>query len=962
MSKKGAGGRAKGDKPDASAALQAANEDLRAKLTDIQIELQQEKSKVAKLEREKNQEGKLIREQEQHKHIVVVTELKAKLHEEKMKELQTVRETLLRQHEGELLRIIKIKDNENQRLQALVNALRDGAADKVKTMLYADAKEEAKKVFEFEKIKLQQEISDLKGAKKQVDEALNQAIHADKMKAAEIRSVYHLHQEEISRIKRDCEREIRRLMDEIKLKDRAVYVLEKELGAQAGHAQRLQLQKEALDEQLTQVKEAEAWEKRHLSSPKRELPCASGAGDASDHSGSPEQQLDERDTRRFQLKIAELSAIIRKLEDRNALLSEERNELLKRLREAESQYKPLLDKKRRLSRKNEEMSHALRRMENKLKFLTQENLRMKERVGTIRRPSSLNDLDQSHEEKEIELLRMQVIEQQNIIDDLSKALETAGYVKSVIDRDKLLLYRKQRKKVTKPSKKAVVETFFGYDDEASLDSDGSSISYQTDKTDQTPCTPEDDLDEGMAKEETELRFRQLTMEYQALQRAYALLQEQVGGTLDAEREVKTREQLQAENHRYQTKIEDLEKALAQQGQDMKWIEEKQALYRWNQELLEKIRQMESEENRLRHDVQDVKDQNELLEFRILELEERERRSPNINFHHIPFPEETSPLQVYCEAEGVSDITIADLMKQLDILGDNAVSNLTNEEQVVVIQARTVLTLAEKWLRQIEVTESALQQKMNDIENEKELFSKQKGYLDEELDYRKQAMDQAHKRILELEAMLYDALQQEAGAKMTELLSEEEQEKLKGAVEQWKRQVMSELRERDAQILRERMELVHHAQQRIKELEERIEAQKRLIKELEEKLSFFGRSSSRQPARKATMKERKLDTVINDQITVLSQERPTLHQDNKYLKEHLTIHFGENRKFIKNVQRSKRIVPEVIQKSKKSLENHVLDLKAKFCKNVTKPFKEMDNVNGPKVSICNVWSTMKNYRI
>ncbi|XP_067858507.1 janus kinase and microtubule-interacting protein 3 isoform X2 [Heptranchias perlo] len=959
MSKKGAGGRAKGDKPDALAALQAANEELRAKLTDIQIELQQEKSKVGKLEREKNQEVKLIREQEQHKHIVLVTELKAKQHEEKMKELQTVRETLLRQHEAELLRVIKIKDNENQRLQALVNALRDGAADKVKTMLYNEAKEEAKKVFEFEKIKLQQEISELKGAKKQVEEALSQAVHADKMKAAEIRSVYHLHQEEISRIKRDCEREIRRLMDELKLKDRAVYVLEKELGAQAGHAQRLQLQKEALDEQLTQVKEAEAWEKRHLSSPKRELPCASGAGDASDHSGSPEQQLDEKDTRRFQLKIAELSSIIRKLEDRNALLSEERNELLKRLREAESQYKPLLDKKKRLSRKNEEMSHALRRMENKLKFLTQENIRMKERVGTIRRPSSLNDLDQSHEEKEIEFLRMQVIEQQNIIDNLSKALETAGYVKSIIDRDKILHYRKQTKKVTKSSKKPVVETFFGYDEEASLDSDGSSISYQTDKTDRTPCTPEDDLDEGVAKEETELRFRQLTMEYQALQRAYALLQEQVGGTLDAEREVKTREQLQAENQRYQTKIEDLEKALAQQGQDMKWIEEKQAIYRWNQELLEKIRQMENEENRLRHDVQDVKDQNELLEFRILELEERERRSPAINFHHIPFPEEMSPLQVYCEAEGVTDITIADLMKKLDILGDNA--NLTNEEQVVVIQARTVLTLAEKWLQQIEVTESALQQKMNDIENEKELFSKQKGYLDEELDYRKQAMDQAHKRILELEAMLYNALQQEAGAKMTELLSEEEQEKLKGAVEQWKRQVMSELRERDAQILRERMELVHHAQQRIKELEERIEAQKRQIKELEEKLSFFGRNSSRKPARKATVKERNLDTVINDQITVLPQERPTLYQDNKYLKEHLTILFEENRKYTKNIQGSKAIVPEVIRNSKETLENHILDLKDKFCKNTTKPLKEMENVNGPKENFYNIMPTVKSYR-
>ncbi|XP_033005248.1 janus kinase and microtubule-interacting protein 3 isoform X5 [Lacerta agilis] len=838
MSKKGASFRAKGERPDALAALQAANEELRAKLTDIQIELQQEKSKVSKLEREKNQEVKLIKEHEQHKNTVTVTELKAKLHEEKMKELQAVREGLLRQHEAELLRVIKIKDNEIQRLQALLNVVRDGTPDKVKTMLFCEAKEEAKKGFEGEKTKMQQEILELKGAKKQVEEALSVVVQADKIKAAEIRSVYHLHQEEITRIKRECEREIRRLMEEIKFKDRAVYVLERELGVQAGHAQRLQLQKEALDEQLSQLREAD----RHLSSPKRELPHASGAGDTSDHSGSPEQQLDERDARRFQLKIAELSAIIRKLEDRNALLSEERNELLKRLREAESQYKPLLDKNKRLSRKNEDLSHALRRMENKLKFVTQENLEMRQRVRTIRRPSSLNDLDQSQDEREVEFLRLQIIEQQNIIDDLSKTLETAGYVKSVIERDKLLRYRKQRKKFAK-FPKPVVETFFGYDEEASLESDGSSISYQTDRTDQTPCTPDDDLEEGMAKEETELRFRQLTMEYQALQRAYALLQEQVGGTLDAEREVKTREQLQAEIHRSQAQIDDLEKALAEQGQDMKWIEEKQALYRRNQELVEKIKQMEVEEARLKHDVQDAKDQNELLEFRILELEERERRSPAINFHHIPFTEGKSPLQVYCEAEGVTDILVAELMKKLDILGDNA--NLTNDEQVVVIQARTVLTLAEKWLQQIEVTESALQQKMIDLENEKELFSKQKGYLDDELDYRKQSLDQAHKHILELEAMLYDALQQEAGAKMSEILSEDEREKLKNAVEQWKRQVMSELRERDAQILRERMEHIQHAQQRIKELEERIEAQKRQIKELEEKLSFFGHSTPTQ---------------------------------------------------------------------------------------------------------------------
>ncbi|XP_077056418.1 janus kinase and microtubule-interacting protein 3 isoform X15 [Siphateles boraxobius] len=755
MSKKAPSGRGKGERPDAMAALQAANEELRAKLTEIQIELQQEKTKVSKLEREKSQEVR----HEQHKSTVMVTELKAKLHEEKLRDLHGVRETLLRQHESELVRVIKIKDGEIQRLQALVSALRDGSTEKVKSALMAEAREESRRSFEVERMRMQQEISELKGVKRQMEEALSMAVQADKIKAAEIRSVYHLHQEEINRINRECEREIRRL------------------------------------------------------------------------------HLDEKDARRFQLKIAELSAIIRKLEDRNALLSEERNELLKRLREAESQYKPLLDKNKRLSHKNEELAHVLRRMENKLHFITQENIEMREKAGTIRRPSSLNDLDLSQDEREIEFLRLQVLEQQNIIDDLSRALETAGYVKSVIERDMLLRYRRQdslRRKKPFRTCRPVVETFFGYDEEGSIDSDGSSISYHTDRT---PCTPDDDLEEGMVKEETELRFRQLTMEYQALQRAYALLQEQVGGTFDAEKELKTREQLQAEMFRYQTRIADLECVLSHQGQDMKWIEEKQALYQRNQELVEKIKNMEMEETRLKNEIQDAKDQNELLEFRILELEERERRSPAINFQSIHFADGMSPLQMYCEAEGVTDIVITELMKKLDILGDNA--NLTNEEQVVVIHARTVLTLAEKWLEQIEVTKSAVQQKMLDIESEKELFSNQKGYLDDELDYRKQSLDHAHKRILELEAMLFDALQhEETSGKVSEMLTEQDRDSLREAVDQWKRQVLSELRERDAQILRERMELLQHAQARIKELEEWIETQKRQIKELEEKFLFL----------------------------------------------------------------------------------------------------------------------------
>lgn len=84
-----------------------------------------------KLEREKAQEVKRVREQEQHRHTATLTEQRAKWHEDKQKELQALRENLTRQHEQELARHAKIKDQENQRLKAALSAMRDGSGEKV---------------------------------------------------------------------------------------------------------------------------------------------------------------------------------------------------------------------------------------------------------------------------------------------------------------------------------------------------------------------------------------------------------------------------------------------------------------------------------------------------------------------------------------------------------------------------------------------------------------------------------------------------------------------------------------------------------------------------------------------------------------------------------------------------------------------------------------------------------------
>uniref|UniRef100_A0A674AFK1 Janus kinase and microtubule interacting protein 2 n=1 Tax=Salmo trutta TaxID=8032 RepID=A0A674AFK1_SALTR len=742
MAKKG---RTKGEKPEALiSALQAANEDLRSKLTDIQIELHQEKCKVSKLEREKVQECKRIREQEQHRHTATLTEQRAKWHEEKQKELQALRENLVRQHEQEQARMAKIKDQENQRLKAALSAMRDGSGEKVRTALTLEAKEEARRFFDVERVKLLQEISELKQNKKQTDEALSTMIQADKMKAGDLRSEHQMHQEQISKIKWDSEKDIRRLVDEIKSKERTIFSLEKELENAIGLLQKMQMQKDALDDQLFLVKEAEC----NLGSPKREIPGR--AGDGAEHCGSPVRH--RKDMRRNQRRMADLNSTIRKLEDRNSLLVDERNELLKRVRESEKQCKPMLEKNKMLNKRNDDLSQTLQRMEEKLKGLAKENLEMKEKISShppLKKSNckSLNDLDQAHDDQEIEFLKLQVLEQQSIIDELTR------------DREKLLRKKRHKRSNRQIKRHIVVDTFFGYDEE-SMDSETSSVASF--RMDRTPATPDEDLVEGLANEESELRFRQLTREYQALQRAYALLQEHQGGLLDAEMEAK---------------VEKLDGKCSRQQQEL----------------------------------QDSKDQNELLEFRILELEERERKSPPFNHLRMhPFSEGVSALQIYCMKEGVKDVCIPDLIKLLDILGDNG--NLRNEEQVAIIQASTVLSLAEKWIQQIEGTEAALHQKMMDLELEMVSPFSQKGYLEEELDYRKSALDQAYVQIQELEATLYNALQQDKVIGYGEPLSDMQKDELRTSVEKLRRQMLRKSREFDCQVLAERMELLHQAHQ------------------------------------------------------------------------------------------------------------------------------------------------------
>lgn len=72
--------------------------------------------------------------------------------------------------------------------------------------------EEARRGWELERCRLQQEVQELRRAKKSMEDALTSSQQACQARAAELRSAHHHHQEELNRTKRDCEREVRRLV------------------------------------------------------------------------------------------------------------------------------------------------------------------------------------------------------------------------------------------------------------------------------------------------------------------------------------------------------------------------------------------------------------------------------------------------------------------------------------------------------------------------------------------------------------------------------------------------------------------------------------------------------------------------------------------------------------------------------------------------------------------------------
>lgn len=184
--------------------------DLRRRVVQLNRELEQERIYAKQVKRERSVEVRQAREDEQRKAGVMQSELRSKMHREKVNELAALKEQMHKDKEKEIVQIIRQKDDALRIAQHGWSKERDELRQKIRSELWSEAREEAKKEFDKERTRLEQEIVDLRYQKKELEESLKIVQEADKRKADEFRRIHYEHESEMDKFKKNSWQESRR--------------------------------------------------------------------------------------------------------------------------------------------------------------------------------------------------------------------------------------------------------------------------------------------------------------------------------------------------------------------------------------------------------------------------------------------------------------------------------------------------------------------------------------------------------------------------------------------------------------------------------------------------------------------------------------------------------------------------------------------------------------------------------
>jgi hypothetical protein len=560
------------------------------------------------------------------------------------------------------------------------------------------------------------EMASMRVKMKTMEEELRKCKDAEKLQVDENRRIYEDHQKEIQRMKKDGMQDSKKQFTEMKQLHTIVEKLEKKLGFEAGFCLQVRPGRSDLDDALTKVKIVEMWDEKEGGGGgggggggkwNNEKAVANGETDMSALMNEMPGRLLSRPhndpERVLHRKIVELSSLIRKLDEKNQQLAIRNEELVQELEEARDADKRLEDRTAELGTKNMELIRQLRKLEQTVKEYEEKDIEKEERIVQLQELVEKKDKKLRNNKKKV-LTQDQVDEMEDIQRQNREQLQIISELRQLaLEKERKIDILKKRYAAdikhmpSIPIRSVSMDSLNFICEELPVDSEATSTPSDTNK--ETKRKKKEESGEG--KESNRDRLQRLTKEHLELQHAYALLQQQVGDISDPQRAQLNRESLQSDLLVSQATINELEAQLQDKekrfGKSVEEYRSKAGVVRTmeekNEDLHQKLVDAESHLmektmllKKLTEEMKEVMDQNDLMEFRITEMENVLKPKAH---QHAMTPDDDLNESIGGE---VNAISIRVSLKELEINKQHCFSPF---EKKSLVQARAYVDKLEK---------------------------------------------------------------------------------------------------------------------------------------------------------------------------------------------------------------------------------------------------------------------------
>lgn len=196
-------------------ALRAENDELRGVIVHLKSDLENERGNVRQLRREKATEVRAAVEHEHHKYSILLGDQRTKLHQEKINELDAMKESLVKKYENDIGVLMKQRETEINRLKADLKKVQNDYEMANKQLERSPTKKRRHELSgngTSENRSPSPDLDEMKKAKKQLEDAYGILMESERQKSRQLKKIREYHKLEMSKMKKEVNQDVRKLV------------------------------------------------------------------------------------------------------------------------------------------------------------------------------------------------------------------------------------------------------------------------------------------------------------------------------------------------------------------------------------------------------------------------------------------------------------------------------------------------------------------------------------------------------------------------------------------------------------------------------------------------------------------------------------------------------------------------------------------------------------------------------